>query len=44
MGKIHTAYPCFVSTTDPEGEGVSYEFDWGNGDTSAWRLCTAANT
>ena len=36
MGKIHAAYPCFVSTTDPEGEGVSYEFDWGNGDTSAW--------
>jgi outer membrane protein assembly factor BamB len=36
MGKIHTAYRCFVSTTDPEGEGVSYEFDWGNGDTSAW--------
>jgi outer membrane protein assembly factor BamB len=23
-------------TTDPDGDGVSYRFDWGNGDTSAW--------
>jgi outer membrane protein assembly factor BamB len=23
-------------TTDPDGDGVSYRFDWGNGDTSTW--------
>jgi outer membrane protein assembly factor BamB len=23
-------------TTDPDGDGVSYRFDWGNGDSSAW--------
>jgi outer membrane protein assembly factor BamB len=22
--------------TDPDGDGVSYRFDWGNGDTSEW--------
>jgi len=25
-----------ASATDPEGDSVSYRFDWGNGDTSAW--------
>jgi outer membrane protein assembly factor BamB len=29
---------CYFTsvTTEPDGEGVSYRFDWGNGDTSAW--------
>jgi len=29
---------CFFTsiTTDPDGDGVSYRFSWGNGDTSEW--------
>ena len=29
---------CSFTTiaTDPDGDGVSYRFDWGTGDTSAW--------
>jgi outer membrane protein assembly factor BamB len=29
---------CTFTTiaTDPDGDGVSYRFDWGTGDTSAW--------
>ena len=25
-----------TSATDPDGDSVSYRFDWGNGDTSGW--------
>jgi outer membrane protein assembly factor BamB len=35
-GKTQARYQFFASTTDPDGDPVCYEFDWGDGDTSAW--------
>ena len=31
-------------TTDPDGDGVSYRFSWGNGDTSEWGGWTQSGT
>ncbi|MBN2466464.1 PKD domain-containing protein [candidate division WOR-3 bacterium] len=31
-----TSYDYTTSTTDPDGDQVAYQFDWGDGDTSAW--------
>ncbi len=35
-GKVGTAYTYTTSTTDPEGDKISYMFDWGDGTTSGW--------
>jgi len=35
-GGIGTEYTYTTSTTDPEGDKVSYLFDWGDGTTSGW--------
>ncbi len=35
-GKINTEYTYTSSTTDPEGDQVSYMFDWGDGSSSSW--------
>jgi hypothetical protein len=35
-GKINTEYTYTSSTTDPEGNKISYMFDWGDGTFSAW--------
>ena len=29
-------YEFFASTTDPEGDKISYQFEWGDGEYSAW--------
>jgi outer membrane protein assembly factor BamB len=36
QGFIHFFYRFRTTTTDPEGDSVSYMFDWGDGDTSDW--------
>ncbi|MEO0080911.1 MAG: PQQ-binding-like beta-propeller repeat protein [candidate division WOR-3 bacterium] len=37
---------CTFTTiaTDPDGDGVSYRFDWGDGDTSAWTELVASGS
>jgi hypothetical protein len=35
-GKINTAYTYTTSTTDPDGNQISYWFDWGDGANSGW--------
>ena len=35
-GFIHTTYTFYTSTTDPEGDSISYQFDWGDGNLSYW--------
>jgi hypothetical protein len=35
-GIINTQYTFTATTTDPEGEQISYMFDWGDGTTSDW--------
>lgn len=35
-GQINIAYPFSTSTYDPDENSVSYQFDWGSNDTSAW--------
>ena len=35
-GKVGTAYTYTSSTTDPDGDQVSYLFDWGDNTTSGW--------
>jgi hypothetical protein len=31
-----STYTFYASTTDPEGESISYQFDWGDGTLSHW--------
>jgi hypothetical protein len=35
-GKINTLYTYSTSTTDPNGDQVSYKWDWGDGTQSNW--------
>jgi len=35
-GKIGTEYTYTTSTTDPDGDKISYMFDWGDGTFSSW--------
>jgi len=35
-GKIGTEYTYTTSTTDPDGDKISYLFDWGDGTFSGW--------
>ncbi len=35
-GKVNTEYTYTSSTTDPNGDQVSYIFDWGDGSVSSW--------
>jgi len=35
-GKINVEYTYTTSTTDPDGDQVSYWFDWGDGTNSGW--------
>jgi hypothetical protein len=35
-GKVNTEYTYTSSTTDPDGDQVSYMFDWGDGSFSSW--------
>jgi Tol biopolymer transport system component len=35
-GTINTEYTFTTSTTDPDGDNVAYQFDWGDGNTSSW--------
>ncbi len=35
-GKINIKYTYTTSTTDPDGDKVSYMFDWGDGSFSSW--------
>jgi YVTN family beta-propeller protein len=35
-GFVHTYYTFNASTTDPEGDSISYQFDWGDGNLSYW--------
>jgi hypothetical protein len=36
IGIIDTSYNFMTSTTDPEEDNISYQFDFGFGDTSIW--------
>jgi outer membrane protein assembly factor BamB len=42
-GAIDTLYSYTVSTVDPDGDSVFYQFDWGDGDTSDWSVFVASN-
>jgi len=35
-GAAGTEYTYYASTTDPDGGGISYIFDWGDGSYSGW--------
>jgi hypothetical protein len=35
-GNINTQYTYTSSTTDPDGDQVFYQWDWGDGSTSSW--------
>jgi len=35
-GKINTEYTYTTSTTDPDGDKISYMYDWGDGTFSGW--------
>ncbi len=35
-GAVHTNYTFYTGTTDPEGDSISYQFDWGDGNLSYW--------
>ncbi len=35
-GFAHTTYTFYTGTTDPEGDSISYQFDWGDGNLSYW--------
>jgi len=35
-GEVGTEYTYITSTTDPDGDNISYMFDWGDGTFSAW--------
>jgi hypothetical protein len=35
-GKVDSLHAFTSVATDPEGGGIRYRFDWGDGDTSAW--------
>jgi len=35
-GKLNTPYTYSTSTTDPDGDQVYYQWDWGDGSTSSW--------
>ena len=35
-GHTGASYLFSTKTTDPDGDSVSYQFNWGNGDTSDW--------
>jgi Peptidase family C25 len=43
-GNINTEYTYSSSTTDPEGDQVSYMFDWGDGTFSSWVGPVASGT
>lgn len=36
QGKINTKYTYTSLTTDPDGDMISYQFDWGDGTVSNW--------
>ncbi len=42
-GSINTNYSFSAATVDPDNDSVSYQFDWGNGDTSDWSNFVASN-
>lgn len=35
-GKAGNSYPYTASTTDPDGDQISYKFNWGDGTDSGW--------
>jgi hypothetical protein len=35
-GGVHKEYTYTTSTTDPDGDDISYMFDWGDGTFSGW--------
>jgi len=35
-GYVDSTYSFSTSTTDPNGDSVSYQFDWGDGNLSSW--------
>jgi len=35
-GNVGTSYSFSTSTTDPDGDNVAYQFDWGDGNLSSW--------
>ena len=43
-GKILKRYTYTAVTTDPDGDDVSYFFDWGDGRTSDWTNFVASGT
>jgi YVTN family beta-propeller protein len=42
-GSVNLLYNFTTSTTDPDGDSVSYQFDWGNNDTSNWSAYRPGN-
>ena len=44
MGSIDNEYTFTAETTDPEGEDISYKFDWGEGNYSDWIGPVASGT
>lgn len=43
-GQINSSYSFSTTTTDPEEDNVSYQFDWGNGVYSSWSDYVASGT
>ena len=43
-GLVDSAYEFATAGADPNGDSVMFQFDWGNGDTSAWSAPVAEST
>ena len=43
-GYTGKSYPFSTSTTDPDGDSVTYKFDWGDGSPSSWGPGTQSHT
>ena len=44
FGNVGIQYTFSSSTTDPDGDNISYQFDWGDGNYSAWTGQVASGT
>ena len=43
-GEAGTSYPYTFTSTDPDGDDVSYYIKWGDGDTTSWTTLQASGT
>jgi len=42
-GYVGTSYSFSTSASDPDGDAIEYQFDWGDGSTSSWGAATRSH-